>query len=315
MFSRKYLSAVVALVVPVCSFAQLEYIWAEGVSKESGWFDTNKYWDGTDWNLCWVASASNIVGWWNARSQVTGLTGIPRTNTEVYSDFVNNIYGGATGSPDYAYAWYFGGAKLNDNAYQNIFKSPADAKNFQGYWSDFVNEQGLSGTGGMGLPKYCAFSNAISTYENQTAYVSFSSEIRSYFENGAGITLSLSPEVAGTGHEVTLWGVEFDGDKVAGVFITDSDDNTTELKYLEIVYETVVQEYGDGKDTPIVSWEETRMALKDYGTGAGKGYWYIRGATALTLPYYSVPEPSAFGLTAGLGTLAFALSRRRRSRR
>lgn len=292
----------------ICSYA--ETLWTNGVSENSGWFDTNKSWIG-DSNLCWAAAASNIAGWWNERSQTPISSTIPSTNTEVYTDFVNK-FNNTSGASDYAYAWYFGGGNMNEATYNNIFKNPTEAKAFPGYWADFVAEQNYEKPAEGAQPNYCSHVNATSTYENQTAYSSFCSEIKDLLKNGAGITLSVSPMVEGTaGHAITLWGAEFDQEGlISKIWITDSDDRWDGIFSVDISCNATTQKYGDGKETPIVEWEEVRMILKGYN---GSGY-YIGNATALTLPY-AIPESSSFGLLAGTLTLAFVCARRKRRKK
>ena len=44
--------------------AAVTTIFAPGVTKESGWYDTNKAFTNQDSQLCWAATATNIVAWW-----------------------------------------------------------------------------------------------------------------------------------------------------------------------------------------------------------------------------------------------------------
>ena len=44
-------------------------VFVEGVNRESGWYDVNKVGKGDngDINMCWAASAANIIEWWQDR--------------------------------------------------------------------------------------------------------------------------------------------------------------------------------------------------------------------------------------------------------
>ena len=44
-------------------------VFVEGVSREQGWYDVNKVGKGEngDINMCWAASAANIIEWWQDR--------------------------------------------------------------------------------------------------------------------------------------------------------------------------------------------------------------------------------------------------------
>ena len=50
-----------------CANAELLETWTLGVSSERGWYDANKTLAPGDDNLCWAASASNILNWWEDR--------------------------------------------------------------------------------------------------------------------------------------------------------------------------------------------------------------------------------------------------------
>ena len=71
--------------------AQAETIFLPGVSQESGWTDYNKVnpdvEDG-DNNLCWAASASNMINYWQSRYVIPA--GVP-TGEEIWTTFKNSV--------------------------------------------------------------------------------------------------------------------------------------------------------------------------------------------------------------------------------
>ena len=82
-------------------------VWAPGVSQTGGWVDYNKgpVNDGmmADTGMCWAASASNVMSWWNTwnASSLTSTAAKPGAPWEVFRKVYQNI--GST--PTYAYEW------------------------------------------------------------------------------------------------------------------------------------------------------------------------------------------------------------------
>lgn len=88
-------------------------VWAPGVSQTGGWVDYNKgpVNDGmmADTGMCWAASASNVISWWNTwnASSLTSTAAKPGDPWEVFRKVYQNI--GST--PTYAYEWWIDGKK------------------------------------------------------------------------------------------------------------------------------------------------------------------------------------------------------------
>ena len=94
-------------LVPV----QAAIYFAHNVSEDSGFINTKKYWNG-DSDLCWAATASNMLQWWQNNS-----SGIPAFvpngqnesgRTEIYDVFCNNWANTGKGI-EIGLRWYLGG--------------------------------------------------------------------------------------------------------------------------------------------------------------------------------------------------------------
>lgn len=73
----------------VCA-ADTVTLWLPGVSETSGWTDYNKTKaDTEDDNLCWAASGSNVINWW--QNQYTGLTDLPPQGEEIWETFKRSV--------------------------------------------------------------------------------------------------------------------------------------------------------------------------------------------------------------------------------
>lgn len=106
--------------------AQAAVHFAHNVSESGGFVNTKKYWDGDD-KLCWAATTSNMLQWWQNNS-----TGIPDSvpngindsgRTKIYDTFCNNWQNKGLGI-DIGLRWYLGGKPLNPNNYLYDFKIP-----------------------------------------------------------------------------------------------------------------------------------------------------------------------------------------------
>jgi hypothetical protein len=230
-------------------------VFAEGVTLTSGWYDVNKLSkNGGDINMCWAASASNIIEWWQDRYVAAGNTlpagavtgpstksydGIGAYNLalmELYRDLWkdNDKKGAYT---DQAVIWYFEGSNVQKYASEGSCAQPNAAG---GYYSSVWNEI---------LPKvYHEYKNDI--FPNEF-YDLISKEYNSYssWGNGSGVSgtdqlkkfsdlvvefidrgvVSLAITLNKSGgllHATTLWGYEIDNatGMLTKIWITDSDD-------------------------------------------------------------------------------------------
>jgi hypothetical protein len=230
-------------------------VFAEGVTLTSGWYDVNKLSkNGGDINMCWAASASNIIEWWQDRYVAAGNTlpagavtgpstksydGIGAYNLalmELYRDLWkdNDKKGAYT---DQAVIWYFEGRNVQKYASEGSCAQPNAAG---GYYSSVWNEI---------LPKvYHEYKSDI--FPNEF-YDLISKEYNSYssWGNGSGVSgtdqlkkfsdlvvefmdrgvASLAITLNKSGgllHATTLWGYEIDNatGMLTKIWITDSDD-------------------------------------------------------------------------------------------
>jgi len=253
-------------------------VFAEGVTLSSGWYDVNKYGQGSngDIQMCWAASASNIIQWWQDRYVAAGGT-LPSTAIsgagskdygyarryelalmDMYHDEWDNTYGGHVNE---AIPWYFEG-KLNGGEYATA-DSQAVPKTEGGYWKSIwpsVVENMYCGYDYIAPPTFeTAYTYTVS-YNNYYLWGNGSSltgtdrlkyvsdlVVRAFDHGMASMTISLSSNIYSLHHAVTLWGYEIDNTTglLTRVWITDSDDLTSEPK-TEILHEMTVS-IGEGK--------------------------------------------------------------------
>lgn len=247
-------------------------VFADGVTLTSGWYDVNKVGagDNGDINMCWAASASNIIQWWQDRYMEQGgtlpstaITGPGKDHYElalmdIYHSEWDNSLGGHV---EQAIPWYFEG-KLNGGEYASA-GTQAVPKSNGGYWLGVWDRIVSNMYCGYDYFSYETFNTAYTytvCYNNYYLWGNGSSlegtdrlkyytdlVVRAFDYGMASMTISLSSNISSLHHAVTLWGYEIDNSTglLTRVWVTDSDDLTTEPKG-QILHEYTVS-IGEGK--------------------------------------------------------------------
>lgn len=289
----------------------VETVWANGVTEDSGWVDINKT-GASDSQLCWAAAASNIIGWWQSKAASSQIpAGTPQGAENIFNAFRTTFKDIGRGT-NIAWKWYFGGCDLVEQNYTNDFRI-TDPKNSGRYWENYVKETCGYESVPEADPKWIPSASISETASTTQVAEDLAGTLKGLFDRGYGVTLSISSGGKwAAGHAITLWGMEYEGDMIKKLYVTDSDDGATKLYGYEVMYSYIQheEEIKDGKvDSP--AWTETKIFLKDY---YGTNSYSLTSWGALALPY-AIPEPSEFGLFAGFVSLAFVVSRRRRENR
>lgn len=244
-------------------------VFAEGVTVNSGWYDVNKVGmgDNGDINMCWAASCSNIIQWWQDRYVAAGnslpanaVTGPGANGTyqlalmDMYHSLWDNSRGGSIAM---GIEWYFNGRNIEQYASPGSIAVPLD-ENSGGYYEDIWESQILPNTYHdyihVIVPGTIEFDNLISIdVNNYTVWgggsglsgidrlKKFSDLVVEYMSRGMmSLTISLNAN-GGLMHATTLWGYEIDNATglLTKVWLTDSDDLETEPK-TEILHECTV---------------------------------------------------------------------------
>ena len=242
-------------------------VFAEGVTLTSGWYDVNKKAQGNngDINMCWAATSSNMIQWFQDRYKAAGKTlpasavdgpGVTSyTNYGPYELELMNVFhsewdNSRGGHMQEAIPWYFEG-KLNGGEFASA-GSQAVPLTEGGYWKSIWDTEVypyiyhgyenviVPGVEGLDLKNlYITIFNNYYLWGNGTSYLgverleAFSNLIVESFRYGmAGLTVNLGANLNAVSHAVTLWGYEIDNATglVTRLWITDSDDLLTEPK-------------------------------------------------------------------------------------
>ena len=230
-------------------------VFAEGVTLTSGWYDVNKKAQGNngDINMCWAATSSNMIQWFQDRykaagktlpasavdgSGVTSYTNYGPYELELMNVFLTQWDNSRGGHMEQAIPWYFEGV-LNGGEYASP-GSQAVPKTDGGFWKSIWNDVKANMFCGYGSTVgYTTCYNNYYQWGNGTDLLGaerlayFTDLVVTAFEHGmAGLTISLSANLYSLHHATTLWGYEIDNATglLTRVWITDSDDIMTEPK-------------------------------------------------------------------------------------
>ena len=257
-------------------------VFAEGVTLTSGWYDVNKKAQGNngDINMCWAATSSNMIQWFQDRYKAAGKTlpagatdgpGVTSyTNYGPYELELMNVFltqwdNSRGGHMQEAIPWYFEG-KLNGGEFASpgsqavplteggYWKSIWDSEVYPSIYHEYENVI-VPGVEGLDLKNlYITIFNNYYLWGSGTSYLGnerlaeFSKLVVEIFRHGmAGLTINLGANLNAASHAVTLWGYEIDNATglITRLWITDSDDLMSEPKT------PMLNEYnvsvGDGK--------------------------------------------------------------------
>ncbi len=222
--------------------------WANGVSEAGGWYDINKL-DNSDGdaddNLCYAASATNIIAWWQNETLGSMLTSeAPKSLDDIWQTFIDaNQEWESGGETLSAINWWISGVYCPENredtdAWERHYTKvedwpenedliPVTLREFEGYYYDQYNlDQGK-------LSDFLVDLQMTGATVTQLDYADL-------LENAGCITLAIMAQTTGdgevaAGHAITMWGVEYDEEgKMSAIWITDSDDEIDGLVKISV---------------------------------------------------------------------------------
>ena len=300
-------------------------VWAQNVDETAGWYDVNKtsLQDGhKEAMMCYAASASNLIAWWQkiyCESQMPGTP--PPDVNNIWKKYVdNNLVPESGGTPLAAINWWISGvyAPLDGNKWAS---ADDDRWNrFVATYEELGNAYDENGNAAItllypynpyeeyfydlhGMQQRDLTELLISAWSyNRENPGIFDVDFTEIFEGGSGVSLTLfSDGKTALAHSITLWGVTYnEKGRVAGLWLTDSDDfnkETDGLFYADVV----------------INEEDGRLFFADeklYGSDDA----FVSAVFVLDSSWRMVPEPTTATLSL-LALCGLAARRRRASRR
>ena len=226
------LSALIALCT--CSAAVNQAagatLWVDGVNQTSGWYDANKanpHEQDGDNDLCWAASASNLVAWWQDKYQTPA--GVPNDIDSIWATYKNAAEDDTGGDTHAAVQWWLTGVYVptsDEEADRSMFaqNSISVLPAFEGYYYEEYGEEMMKLRPNYELERweYPLENFLCMDYRNTFT----SDNIVSLVMQGCGVGLGLTDDAASFGHAITLWGLEYDSstNAISRMWLTDSDD-------------------------------------------------------------------------------------------
>lgn len=232
-------------------------LFAEGVTPTSGWYDVNKIGNGqinNDINMCWAATASNIIQWWQDRYVAAGNT-LPEgaisgpgekyqlALMEMYHEQWDNSKGG---DATHGVVWYFQGINVQLWASPGSCAQPKEGYEggyFKSVWNEILphiyHDYSQGGFSDLISKEYNNYTNWYKDenwvdYTNPERIARFSNFVTTFMERGmCGLGVSTAANLSSAHHSVTLWGCEYDNATgiVTKIWISDSDDMASEPKH------------------------------------------------------------------------------------
>lgn len=225
---------------------EVEYLtWKEGC----GWYDCNKTFEykGGDGNMCWAATASNLLHWWLSHNskyvqayenvhpgsscpkEYRRMTEADQNHSDIFNFFKKNfpnLGSWETGGVN----WFINGDGQKLNANYN--------KDFKGFFNEVFSKD-----------------NAVATETRDMSKENFNRWMKEAFRMNKAIGFSVFGFAnAGSGmHAMTIWGAEFDANgNVAYLYFCDNNQSELDPNYGAINRYKVVYKLGE------TSYDKTR---------------------------------------------------------
>lgn len=212
-------------------------LFAKGISKDDTRYDVNKTWG--DSQLCWAATSSNLIAWWqdlytqNGKLLPSFATKEANSIFELFKLYFNNTNDN-TGTFVNGLQWYFGATS------QTAATSKNDAR------GGFLYNTGLTSWNPYAPTAYnLKYENDLNTLQK------FSDFAIANLQKQAAAGLKMHKPYD---HAITLWGADVENNIVTAVYVTDSDDKVTKMQRYEIGYEgtnVVLKNYDTGRSATV----------------------------------------------------------------
>lgn len=190
------------------------------------YYDVNKKWDGSDTDLCWAATSSNMISWWQEQYSTLGKTlPLAAINGEeaIFKEFKKYNAPNSSGTFLNGVPWYFiGDQSGRGGAYGGFLTSICGRE-----WNPFM----------------------------PTAYTDYSEKTINTIEKISSVLLKdMAKGIGGLklhniyDHAITLCGIEYNASNtVVAIYVTDSDDYKSAVMRYEI--------YFDGSDVVMKGYD------------------------------------------------------------
>ena len=218
------ISLISLLFLPLCAAAEPTELWAKGVSLQTGWYDYNKTFDGSDNEQCWAITAANIINWWQNAHAESLPPDTPKGDAVVRS-FVSS-FSNAGSDPDEGISWWFTG---------NYTPGREDcAALHPGNPGAYLKNCVPAGEGIKGTVLTAMRGSQVNAQTATAAFIDGAAAGAAFW---IGVSYT-SPAGRSAMHSLNVWGVRFSAEgeqrRLCGIWIADSDDYKSGLTYVGV---------------------------------------------------------------------------------
>ncbi len=275
--------------------------WVLGTSQTEGWYDVNKTFsqDFPDSQLCWAASASNMLAWWqdhNPEYNDLAAMDTPMGGQKIFDTF-KTAYENDGGLQAHGILWYLQG-DTNDEYLPPLTE---EGKEMGGYYGNAITQI------------YSELPISLGLYDLRVAGSAslVSQFIKDCIVTGYSVGLGMYGNIS---HAVTLWGIDYNEEKqmIEKMYLTDSDDIRLTNGDVPTLFEaecSALQVELTKTDGGTVILEQLGISCERSGQDC-YGEVYAGLVSILMTDRSNVPEPAT--ATLGLLALAALCGRRRR---
>lgn len=345
MFKKSFLILAALAYVSPSVYAEKQTIWTQGTNNGKDIFDADKSKVASgaldssyDSMLCWAASDSNLIAWWQRQNpQAAAAAKAPTDINDIWKTY-REAFTNQGGDTSFGLEWWFTG---RDKWNKDGLPASKDSSLKGGYYSGMVDDAWDLRWYPDENPEYnqkktdAFYGHVIADteyteYQFPPAREQLSVDIKDLLNTGYAISLSIGVvsgmsgvvDNKGGGHAITLWGIEYDDSSslITRMWISDSDDiqyvwgdyehdhNLVELTLSPVTIkgsEATFQSFAFTSEDVLPENYKTRNFYDSNTPYAIMGYTFLRGTADML-----VPEPATATLC--LAALAACMGRRRR---
>lgn len=245
---------------------------------------------------CWAAAGSNVVAHWQDHHVDSVPAGTP-TGTDVYTSFLSLYSAPAGGKSDKFYQWWLG--YYPTEYFEGTLKDNWQSLNIGGYYKDVYTYDEAMDTAWY---HYTGNSDYSARYASRAIYYALS--------NGYSFAIGI-PSLA---HAFTVYGASFNPETelVTSLYLCDSG-------YVVFPKDTMhrARVNLNGNKLYIAGiYKEDDELIGSHTSRVIDNIYFLGNTETDTMNFVwsgeAIPEPSAFGLLAGVGALVLVGTRRRR---
>lgn len=287
------------LVTPFPMSADIVEVFAKGVNPNDAttYNNVQQGWRPT----CWAAAGSNVIGHWQQHHAPASTA--PESAQEVYDTYVSIYETTEGGTSDTLYRWWLG--HHHASSLGGRYPLEPNFSNSGGYYKDIYTSQEAVQDIAWRFSE--EFGYSFSTQEDN---INLSRAI--YYALSEGYSMAI--QIPNDSHAITLYGATFDTgtNLLTSVYVCDSSGASFIKSEISRVRVRALTNSAGEERLCLAGYYYEDLPGIDNGKYLANVYFLGNSKEDTRNFVFSIPEPSAFGVFAGIGALALVAARRRR---